>query len=106
MIAPPGRWPSGKWVTTRRGLHGPSSPRKDCVAVAAAVLRTPGSMRARLYEITGPELLSYSLTCLPPFSGESATADRVVRAVSHEEKQATFYAAGNSSRRLTWGVLH
>ena len=49
---------SGKWVGSSGDGQVGFVSKKDCVAVAAAVLTTPGHEGAT-YEVTGPELLSF-----------------------------------------------
>jgi NAD(P)H dehydrogenase (quinone) len=101
MIAPQAL-ASGKWVTSAGEGCMAFVSKKDCVAVAAAVLRTPGHEGA-VYEITGPELLSFRDAAALAAEISGRPVEYVV--VSHEEKQATFDAAG-IPRRYVEGVLH
>ena len=65
--------------------------RADCVACAAAVLTTPGH-EDKVYEITGPELMSYREIC----AMASEIAGRVIayHAIDDEQMLAFFDAAG------------
>jgi NAD(P)H dehydrogenase (quinone) len=101
MIAPQAL-ASGKWVTSAGEGRMAFVSKKDCVAVAAAVLSTPGHEGA-VYEITGPELLSFRDAAALAAEISGRPVEYVV--VSHEEKQATFDAAG-IPRRYVEGVLH
>jgi NAD(P)H dehydrogenase (quinone) len=101
MIAPQAL-ASGKWVTSAGEGCMAFVSKKDCVAVAAAVLSTPGHEGA-VYEITGPELLSFRDAAALAAEISGRPIEYVV--VSHEEKQATFDAAG-IPRRYVEGVLH
>ncbi|HEV7715197.1 MAG TPA: NAD(P)H-binding protein, partial [Steroidobacteraceae bacterium] len=49
---------SGKWVTSAGDGRVAFVAKKDCVAVAAAILTSPGH-EGKTYEITGPDLLSF-----------------------------------------------
>jgi NAD(P)H dehydrogenase (quinone) len=101
MIAPQAL-ASGKWVTSAGEGRMAFVSKKDCVAVAAAVLSTRGHEGA-VYEITGPELLSFRDAAALAAEISGRPIEYVV--VSHEEKQATFDAAG-IPRRYVEGVLH
>jgi NAD(P)H dehydrogenase (quinone) len=101
MIAPQAL-ASGKWVTSAGEGCMAFVSKKDCVAAAAAVLSTPGHEGA-VYEITGPELLSFRDAAALAAEISGRPIEYVV--VSHEEKQATFDAAG-IPRRYVEGVLH
>jgi NAD(P)H dehydrogenase (quinone) len=101
MIAPQAL-ASGKWVTSAGEGRMAFVSKKDCVAVAAAVLSTPGHEGA-VYEITGPELLSFRDAAALAAEISGRPIEYVV--VSHEEKQAEFDAAG-IPRRYVEGVLH
>jgi NAD(P)H dehydrogenase (quinone) len=101
MIAPQAL-ASGKWVTSAGEGCMAFVSKKDCVAVAAAVLSTAGHEGA-VYEITGPELLSFRDAAALAAEISGRPIEYVV--VSHEEKQATFDAAG-IPRRYVEGVLH
>src|SRR3569833_4208509 len=57
MIAPMAL-ASGKWVSSAGDGRMAIVSKKDCVRVAATVLTTPGHEGA-IYEVTGPELLSF-----------------------------------------------
>jgi NAD(P)H dehydrogenase (quinone) len=76
--------------------------KKDCVRVAATVLTTPGHEGA-IYEVTGPELLSFrdAASLASEISGRHI--EYVV--VTHEEKQAEFDRAG-IPRRYVEGMQH
>jgi NAD(P)H dehydrogenase (quinone) len=76
--------------------------KKDCVAAAVAVLTTPGHEGA-VYEITGPELLSFRDAAALAAEISGRPVEYVV--VSHEEKQAEFDAAG-IPRRYVEGAIH
>lgn len=101
MIAPQAL-ASGKWVTSAGEGRMAFVSKKDCVAAAAAVLSTPGHEGA-VYEITGPELLSFREAAALAAEIGGRPIEYVV--VSHEEKQAEFDAAG-IPRRYVEGVLH
>ena len=101
MIAPQAL-ACGKWVTSAGEGCMAFVSKKDCVAVAAAVLSTPGHEGA-VYEITGPELLSFRDAAALAAEISGRPIEYVV--VTHEEKQATFDAAG-IPRRYVEGVLH
>ena len=58
MIAP-GAVASGEWLSSAADGCMAFVSKKDCVAAAVAVLTTPGHEGA-VYEITGPELLSFA----------------------------------------------
>jgi NAD(P)H dehydrogenase (quinone) len=101
MIAPQAL-ASGKWVTSAGEGCMAFVSKKDCVAVAASVLSTPGHEGA-VYEITGPELLSFRDAAALAAEIGGRPIEYVI--VSHEEKQATFDAAG-IPRRYVEGVVH
>jgi NAD(P)H dehydrogenase (quinone) len=93
---------TGKWVTSAGEGCMAFVSKKDCVAAAAAVLTTPGHEGA-VYEITGPELLSFRDAAALAAEIGGRPVEYVV--VSHEEKQAEFDAAG-IPRRYVEGAIH
>jgi NAD(P)H dehydrogenase (quinone) len=93
---------SGKWVSSAGEGCMAFVSKKDCVAVAATVLTTPGHEGA-VYEITGPELLSFRDAAALAAEIGGRPIEYVV--VSHEEKQASFDAMG-IPRKYVEGVLH
>jgi NAD(P)H dehydrogenase (quinone) len=101
MIAPMAL-ASGKWVTSAGEGRMAFVSKKDCVAAAAAVLTQPGHEGA-VYEITGPDLLSFRDAAALTAEISGRPIEYVV--VSHEEKQASFDAAG-IPRRYVEGVLN
>ncbi len=101
MIAPPAI-ATGKWLSSAGEGRMAFVSKKDCVAVAAAVLTSPGHEGA-VYEVTGPELLSFRDAAALAAEVSGRPIEYVV--VSHEEKQASFDAAG-IPRRYVEGALH
>jgi NAD(P)H dehydrogenase (quinone) len=101
MIAPMAL-ASGKWVTSAGEGRMAFVSKKDCVAAAAAVLTKPGHEGAT-YEITGPDLLSFRDAAALTSEISGRPIEYVV--VSHEEKQASFDAAG-IPRRYVEGALN
>ncbi len=93
---------TGRWTSSAGEGCMAFVSKKDCVAVAAAVLTTPGHEGAT-YEVTGPELLSFRDAARLAAEISGRPIEYVV--VSHEEKQAEFDAAG-IPRRYVEGVLH
>lgn len=92
----------GKWVSSAGDGCMAFVSKKDCVAAAAGVLTTPGHEGA-VYEITGPELLSFRDAAAIAAEVSGRPVEYVV--VSHEEKQAEFDAAG-IPRRYVEGVVN
>ena len=91
---------SGQWVTSAPDGHMAFVSKRDCVDSAATVLTTPGHENAT-YEITGPELLTFRDAAR---IASEVTGKRVeCVAVSHDEMQARFDAAG-IPRRFVEGM--
>ena len=82
---------TGKWTAAADEGKVAFVSRADCVACAAAVLTTPGHEN-KVYNITGPELMSFREACalLSEISGR--TLEYV--SVSEEERFAEFDALG------------
>ena len=93
---------TGKWVSSAGEGCMAFVSKKDCAAAAAAVLTTPGHEGA-VYEITGPELLSFRDAAALASEISGRPIEYVV--VSHEEKQASFDAMG-IPRRYVEGMTH
>jgi NAD(P)H dehydrogenase (quinone) len=93
---------TGRWTSSAGDGCMAFVSKKDCVAVAAGVLTTPGHEGAT-YEVTGPELLSFRDAARLASEISGRRIEYVV--VSHEEKQAEFDAAG-IPRRYVEGVIH
>jgi NAD(P)H dehydrogenase (quinone) len=93
---------TGRWTSSAGDGCMAFVSKKDCVAVAAGVLTTPGHEGA-IYEVTGPELLSFRDAARLAAEISGRPIEFVV--VSHEEKQAEFDAAG-IPRRYVEGVIH
>ncbi len=93
---------TGRWTSSAGDGCMAFVSKKDCVAVAASVLTTPGHEGA-IYEVTGPELLSFRDAAALASEVSGRPIEFVV--VSHEEKQAEFDAAG-IPRRYVEGVVH
>jgi NAD(P)H dehydrogenase (quinone) len=93
---------TGRWTSSAGDGCMAFVSKKDCVAVAATVLTTPGHEGAT-YEVTGPELLSFRDAARLAAEISGRPIEYVV--VSHEEKQAEFDAAG-IPRRYVEGVVH
>ena len=91
---------SGKWVTSAAEGCMAFVSKRDCVEAAAAVLTTPGHEGA-VYEITGPDLLSFRDAARIASEVSGKPIEYVV--VSHEEMQARFDAAG-FPRRFVEGM--
>jgi NAD(P)H dehydrogenase (quinone) len=101
MIAPVAL-ATGKWTTSAGDGRMAFVSKKDCVAVAASVLTTPGHEGA-VYEVTGPDLLSFRDAAALASEVTGRPIQYVV--VSHEEKQAEFDAAG-IPRKYVEGAMH
>jgi NAD(P)H dehydrogenase (quinone) len=101
MIAPPaiatGEW----WSSAADGCMAFVS-KQDCVEAAVAVLTTAGHEGA-VYEITGPELLTFG-DCARIAAEVTGKAIKFVN-VSHEAMQARFDAAGVPRRHIE-GTVH
>jgi NAD(P)H dehydrogenase (quinone) len=93
---------TGRWTSSAGDGCMAFVSKKDCVAVAASVLTTPGHEGAT-YEVTGPELLSFRDAARLAAEISGRPIEYVV--VSHEEKQAEFDAAG-IPRRYVEGAIH
>jgi NAD(P)H dehydrogenase (quinone) len=93
---------TGRWTSSAGEGCMAFVSKKDCVAVAATVLTTPGHDGA-IYEVTGPELLSFRDAARLAAEISGRPVEYVT--VSHEEKQAEFDAAG-IPRRYVEGVTH
>jgi NAD(P)H dehydrogenase (quinone) len=101
MIAPPAV-ASGEWVSSAADGCMAFVSKKDCVESAVAVLTTPGHEGA-VYEITGPELLTFG-DCARIAAEVTGKPIRFVN-VAHEVMQARFDAAG-VPRRHVEGTVH
>ncbi|HEY1900593.1 MAG TPA: SDR family oxidoreductase [Steroidobacteraceae bacterium] len=101
MIAPPAV-ASGEWVSSAADGCMAFVSKQDCVECAVAVLTTPGHEGA-VYEITGPELLSFG-DCARIAAEVTGKPIKYVT-VSHEAMQARFDAAG-VPRRHVEGTVH
>jgi NAD(P)H dehydrogenase (quinone) len=101
MIAP-GAVASGEWLSSAADGCMAFISKKDCVESAVAVLTTPGHEGA-VYEITGPELLTFG-DCARIAAEVTGKPIRYVN-VSHEAMQARFDAAGVPRRHIE-GTLH
>lgn len=82
---------TGKWVMSAGEGRMAFVAKQDCIASAAAVLTTPGHEGA-VYEITGPELVSFREAAA--LAAEIGGRPVEYVSVSHEEKLAFFDAAG------------
>jgi NAD(P)H dehydrogenase (quinone) len=91
---------SGQWVTSAADGHMAFVAKRDCVDSAAAVLTTPGHEGA-IYEITGPELLTFRDAARIAADVAGKPIECIV--VSHDEMQARFDAAG-IPRRFVEGM--
>ena len=91
---------SGQWVTSAADGHMAFVAKRDCVDSAAAVLTTAGHEGA-VYEITGPELLTFRDAAR--IAAEVAGKPIECIVVSHDEMQARFDAAG-IPRRFVEGM--
>ncbi len=92
---------TGQWVTSAPDGHMAFVAKRDCVDSAATVLTTPGHENA-IYEITGPELLTFRDAA--KIAAEVAGKPVECVAVSHDEMQARFDAAG-IPRRFIEGMV-
>jgi NAD(P)H dehydrogenase (quinone) len=101
MIAP-AAVASGEWLSSAADGCMAFVSKRDCVESAVAVLTTPGHEGA-VYEITGPELLTFG-DCARIAAEVTAKPIRFVN-VSHEAMQARFDAAG-VPRRHVEGTVH
>ena len=101
MIAPTAI-ATGQWVSSAADGCMAFVSKKDCVACAAVVLTTPGHEGAT-YEITGPELLSFKDAAR--IAAEVTGRKIEFIAVSHDEMQARFDAAG-IPRRYSEGMFN
>ncbi|HEX3836944.1 MAG TPA: SDR family oxidoreductase [Steroidobacteraceae bacterium] len=101
MIAP-GAVASGEWLSSAADGCMAFISKQDCVESAVAVLTTPGHEGA-VYEITGPELLTFG-DCARIAAEVSGKPIRFAN-VSHEVMQARFDAAGVPRRHIE-GTLH
>lgn len=101
MIAP-GAVASGEWLSSAADGCMAFVAKKDCVAAAVAVLTTPGHEGA-VYEITGPELLSFA-DCARIAAEVTGRPVKFVN-VSHAAMQARFDAAGVPRRHIE-GTVH
>jgi NAD(P)H dehydrogenase (quinone) len=101
MIAP-GAVASGEWLSSAADGCMAFISKKDCVESAVAVLTTPGHEGA-VYEITGPELLTFA-DCARIAGEVTGKPIRFVN-VSQEVMQARFDAAGVPRRHIE-GTLH
>jgi NAD(P)H dehydrogenase (quinone) len=101
MIAP-GAVASGEWLSSAADGCMAFVSKKDCVASAVAVLTTAGHEGA-VYEITGPELLTFA-DCARIAAEVTGKPIKFVN-VSHEVMQARFDAAGVPRRHIE-GTLH
>jgi NAD(P)H dehydrogenase (quinone) len=91
---------TGQWVTSAPDGHMAFVAKRDCVDSAAAVLTTPGHENAT-YEITGPELLTFRDAA--KIAAEVTGKPVACVAISHDEMQARFDAAG-IPRRFVEGM--
>ena len=101
MIAPEAV-ASGEWLSSAADGCMAFISKKDCVESAVAVLTTPGHEGA-VYEITGPELLTFG-DCARIAAEVTGKPIRFVN-VSHEVMQARFDAAGVPRRHIE-GTVH
>ncbi len=101
MIAP-SAVASGEWFSSAADGCMAFVSKQDCVESAVAVLSSPGHEGA-VYEITGPELLTFG-DCARIASEVTGKPIRFVN-VSHEAMQARFDAAGVPRRHIE-GSLH
>ena len=101
MIAP-GAIASGEWLSSAADGCMAFVSKKDCVACAVAVLTTPNHEGA-VYEITGPELLTFG-DCARIAAEVTGKPIKFVN-VSHDAMQARFDAAGVPRRHIE-GTVH
>jgi NAD(P)H dehydrogenase (quinone) len=100
MIAP-GAVASGEWLSSAADGCMAFVSKQDCVASAVAVLTSDGHEGA-VYEITGPELLTFG-DCARLAAEVTGKPIRFVN-VSHEAMQARFDAAGVPRRHIEGSV--
>jgi NAD(P)H dehydrogenase (quinone) len=93
---------TGEWVSSAADGCMAFVSKKDCVESAVAVLTSPGHEGA-VYEITGPELLSFG-DCARIAAEVIGKPIEFVN-VSHEAMQARFDAAGVPRRHIE-GTVH
>jgi NAD(P)H dehydrogenase (quinone) len=101
MIAP-GAIASGEWLSSAADGCMAFVSKQDCVACAVAVLTTPNHEGA-VYEITGPELLTFG-DCARIAAEVTGKPIKFVN-VSHDAMQARFDAAGVPRRHIE-GTVH
>ena len=101
MIAP-SAVATGEWLSSAADGCMAFISKQDCVESAVAVLTTPGHEGA-VYEITGPELLTFG-DCARIAAEVTGKAIKFVN-VSHEVMQARFDAAGVPRRHIE-GTVH
>jgi NAD(P)H dehydrogenase (quinone) len=101
MIAP-GAIASGEWLSSAADGCMAFVSKQDCVACAVAVLTTPNHEGA-VYEITGPELLTFG-DCARIAAEVTGKPIKFVN-VSHAAMQARFDAAGVPRRHIE-GTVH
>jgi NAD(P)H dehydrogenase (quinone) len=101
MIAP-GAIASGEWLSSAADGCMAFVSKQDCVESAVAVLTTPGHEGA-VYEITGPELLTFG-DCAR-IAAEVTGKPIRFQDVSHEAMQARFDAMGVPRRHIE-GTVH
>ncbi len=101
MIAPPAV-ASGEWFSSAADGCMAFISKQDCVECAVAVLTSPGHEGA-VYEITGPELLTFG-DCARLAAEVTGKPIRFVT-VSHEAMLARFDAAGVPRRHIE-GTVH
>jgi len=101
MIAP-GAVATGEWLSSAADGCMAFISKQDCVESAVAVLTTPGHEGA-VYEITGPELLTFG-DCARIAAEVTGKVIKFVN-VSHEVMQARFDAAGVPRRHIE-GTVH
>lgn len=99
-FALPGALAMGEWISSAGDGKVALVARDDCVACAVAVVSTPGHEN-RIYDITGPELLSFG-DCAA-LAVELSGRPLAYRAVSDEEKLAFFDSIG-VPRRIEDGL--
>ncbi len=93
---------TGQWFSSAADGAMAFVSKQDCVASAATVLTTPGHEGA-VYEITGPELLSFKDAAR--IAAEVAGKPIEFVSITHDQMQARFDAAG-IPRRYTEGMFN
>ncbi|HEY4211260.1 MAG TPA: SDR family oxidoreductase [Steroidobacteraceae bacterium] len=93
---------TGQWFSSAADGTMAFVSKQDCVASAATVLTTPGHEGA-VYEITGPELLSFRDAARIAAEVTGRPVEFV--SVTHDQMQARFDAAG-IPRRYTEGMFN